>query len=678
MGKNDRIEDIVRGALFTEIRLLSDGKSIVMDPETETLYYKKRLSVYSIPVFRFLKENKHKNVPEIHLFWQEEGDLIVIEELIQGQTLDQLLDSGESMSFEEKKRILLELCDALEYLHSATPPIIHRDIKAANVMIREDGAVKLIDYDAAKQYVADKKRDTVLIGTQGVAAPEQYGFGQSDERTDIFAMGKLIERLLPDSVHAMEIAEKATKLQPEMRYPGISEMRRQIERLWDPAISDADHRKQVIAERMRSRTAKRAVIGLAIFTVLAVGLAVFLKFIYPEYFVRKPAYEEGIALMESGEYEKAAEQFEICGKDYRDTEEQMKACSTKLAELQKQKRLDSIREQYETTAKTAVEAWRASKINQKEKTAIEACINVSRNGLDEGETLEAFCEELLQDAMKDVDNELVDRASSTMFVMEKNLSTNAGYSDIMDEKRTKYIAKLEEKEKYAAAADYYKKLSTITKQDYTEQITEYEYLQAIFSKSIGSYKTAAETFLKLYDYKDSAALMRESYYLYGVELISNGMLTDAVLYLNKADNYPGAADLAKHAKYKYCLEHADAPDKTTRSYLKDLVEAGYDGAGDLKKKVEEWKLSFKLKEKSTYEVSLDITFNGGPEDGLDGYKAVLHEKKGTTSSYISSMHVRSGETCNLSLKNAYGNTLSTIKRIDIYDLQGKKIGSYSR
>ncbi|MCR4839262.1 MAG: protein kinase, partial [Eubacterium sp.] len=208
MDRKEQLNDIVRGALFSEVRVLSDGRSIVMDPETERLYYRKRLSVYSIPVFRFLKEHKHKNLPEIHLFWQEEGDLIVIEELIQGHTLEELLDSGKALyaekglCFEEKKRILLELCDALEYLHSANPPIIHRDIKASNVMIREDGTLKLIDYDAAKQYVAEKSRDTVLIGTQGIAAPEQYGFAQSDERTDIFALGKLIERLLPESKQA--------------------------------------------------------------------------------------------------------------------------------------------------------------------------------------------------------------------------------------------------------------------------------------------------------------------------------------------------------------------------------------------------------------------------------------------------------------------------------------------
>ena len=79
----EQLEDIVRGALYTEVRALSDGKSIVMDPETEHLYYRKKLSVYSVPVFRFLKEHTHKNLPSIHLFWKEEGNLIVIEELIQ-------------------------------------------------------------------------------------------------------------------------------------------------------------------------------------------------------------------------------------------------------------------------------------------------------------------------------------------------------------------------------------------------------------------------------------------------------------------------------------------------------------------------------------------------------------------------------------------------------------------
>ena len=678
MGLNDKLEDIVRGSLYTEIRVLSDGKSIVMDPETETLYYKKRLSVYSIPVFRYLKENKHKNIPEIHLFWQEEGDLIVIEELIQGKTLDEMLESGEKIPFEEKKRILLELCDALEYLHSSKPPIIHRDIKAANVMIRSDNTVKLIDYDAAKQFVAEKTRDTVLIGTQGIAAPEQYGFGQSDERTDIYAMGKLIEHLLPESVHAMEIAEKATRLQPDMRYGTISEMRRQIDHLWDPVISDAEHRKQVIRTSLRSRTAKRVFICAGLLVVIVTGWILFRKLVYPEFFVRRPAYNEGIALMEEGKYEEAAGQFEICGKDYKDTAEQMKTCEEKLSEIRAEEEKDRIRDEYISTATTAMEKWRSSKVQQTELNALEACIKLCIKGLDSGETLKAFCGELLQEALQNYEKGLEVRSRDTMLQMEKKLRVGGVYQEIMEEKRKEYFAALEENDDYKIIAVYYEKLSEIDRMDHKDEINENNYLYAMVLKKNGSYKAAAELFLKMFEYKDSAERKKECDYLAGKEYISQGKWKDAVLYLNKADDYPGAADLANQAKYSYCQEHADAPDDQTRIYLEELKKAGYSGSADLKNQVEEWKVTFELKEVSAYEVTVDLTFTGGPADGMDGYKAVLHTKDGTTSTYIDKSQIVSGSKENIRLMNTSGGTLKSVKRLDIYTAKGKLIGSYSR
>ena len=678
MNRQEQLADIVRGSLYTEVRVLSDGKSIVMDPETERLYYRKRLSVYSIPVFRYLKEHTHKNIPEIHLFWQEEGDLIVIEELIQGNTLDQLLVSEKELSFDEKKRILLELCDALEFLHSANPPIIHRDIKAANVMIREDGAVKLIDYDAAKQYVADKSQDTVLIGTRGIAAPEQYGFGQSDERTDIYAMGKLIERLLPDSKHAREIVQKSTKLQPEMRYESISQVRRQIEKLWDPAISDAEHRKQKAISTLRSRTAKRVIIGCGILAILVGGGIWFRRSIYPELFVKRPAYNKAIEAMDSGDYEEALKQFDICGKDFKDAEAQVKVCNDKLSDIRAEERKQEIREQYETKAKTAVEAWRASKTGTNETAALSACIDVCKNGLDDGEKLQSLCDELYKDALSRLEMKRTVQASDILIKMEQKLNQDGVYRTIMEEKRDAFLSLLEERGEYKEWIRYYEELAKITLSDYTEQITEVEYLQALSWKKNEHYTKAADQFLKIYEYKDSAKQKNECNYLEGKKLLTQGKIQDAVVYLNKADDYPGAADLVLQAKYQYCQEHKNAPDATTRYYLIDLEKAGYSGAEDLKNEVEDWTVHFEVKEQNTYTVAVELVFYGGPQDGMKGYKAVSHEKNGTTATYISDRTIKSGTEDSLTITNPGGNMYKNLKRIDIYDLKGKKIGSYKK
>ena len=268
------LDEIVENSLYTEVKKLRDGISLVMDPKTDKIYLRKVLDVFSVPVFEYLNSHTDVHIPRIKAFWEEGDKLVVIEEYIQGTTLEELLEKGQDykgdkFEFAEIKRILIELCDGLIFLHGANPPIIHRDVKASNVIISEDGRVKLIDYDAAKQFTKGKKKDTVLIGTQGIAAPEQYGFAQSDERTDIFALGKLMERMLSGIEHseagqAEKIVEKATKLQPELRYKTVLEMKMAVERLRSPMDKASPVDKKLVAA---------AVIIAAL--LLALGFTVF-------------------------------------------------------------------------------------------------------------------------------------------------------------------------------------------------------------------------------------------------------------------------------------------------------------------------------------------------------------------------------------------------------------------
>ena len=128
------------------------------------------------------------------------------------------------------------LCDILLPMHSQNPPIIHRDIKGSNVIIDNEGKIYLIDFDASKLVVKGKNRDTDLIGTEEYAAPEQYGFGQSDQRTDIYAMGILMNKLLTGKFPSeekykgalSEIIEKATSLDPVNRYQNVQEFKQSL------------------------------------------------------------------------------------------------------------------------------------------------------------------------------------------------------------------------------------------------------------------------------------------------------------------------------------------------------------------------------------------------------------------------------------------------------------------
>lgn len=103
---------------------------------------------------------------------------------------------------------------------------------ASNIMVTADGVVKLIDYDAAKIKHKEESHDTVYLGTHGSAAPEQYGFGSSDERTDIYAIGILIKELFPDNKRYQRIAETAAMLDPSDRYQSVKELRRAIKGRW--------------------------------------------------------------------------------------------------------------------------------------------------------------------------------------------------------------------------------------------------------------------------------------------------------------------------------------------------------------------------------------------------------------------------------------------------------------
>ena len=93
-------------------------------------------------------------------------------------------------------RLCAKLAEILIYLHSRTPPVIHRDIKPENVIITEEKEPVLIDFDIARTFKTAEETDTVFFGTKGYAPPEQYGFAQTDCRSDIYAFGVLLRFLL--------------------------------------------------------------------------------------------------------------------------------------------------------------------------------------------------------------------------------------------------------------------------------------------------------------------------------------------------------------------------------------------------------------------------------------------------------------------------------------------------
>ena len=198
-----------------------------------------------------LKRLKHPYLPSIVDVIEDDETFIIVMDYVEGWSLDKILEEHgvqqESVVVEWAK----QLCDVMGYLHSRTPAIIYRDMKPANVMLKPDGTVTLIDFGTAKNYEINYG-ETTGIGTIGYAAPEQYigsGLGRTDARTDIYCLGMTLYHLLTGqdpcrnlisdtSIRAVNpalsrgldsIIRKCTAHQPEDRYQSCEELMYDLE-----------------------------------------------------------------------------------------------------------------------------------------------------------------------------------------------------------------------------------------------------------------------------------------------------------------------------------------------------------------------------------------------------------------------------------------------------------------
>ncbi len=146
----------------------------------------------------------HPNLPQISDFFSENGRQYLVMELVEGFTLEKILADEGHLSVDETLEIARQLSDVLRYLHEQPQPIIFRDLKPGNIIITSRGVVKLIDFGIARFFRADKKTDTRALGTPGYAAPEQYGTGQTDARSDIYSLGATLHQALTGINPAIE------------------------------------------------------------------------------------------------------------------------------------------------------------------------------------------------------------------------------------------------------------------------------------------------------------------------------------------------------------------------------------------------------------------------------------------------------------------------------------------
>jgi len=172
----------------------------------------------------------HNGLPKLETKSENETSIFVLREYVEGIPLDHYMAERVILDKAQAVHIVTELCDVLSYLHSQTPPIIHRDIKPSNIVYDPDsGKVTLIDFGISRRYSNESDNDTLNLGTKKFAPPEQYGFAQTDCRTDIYALGILLRFLVTGDVDGTandkileQIIGKCCAFSPKDRYQSVN------------------------------------------------------------------------------------------------------------------------------------------------------------------------------------------------------------------------------------------------------------------------------------------------------------------------------------------------------------------------------------------------------------------------------------------------------------------------
>lgn len=269
-----------RISIYEEIVELSNDKIyIVKSSLDDKIYIKKILPIENYEIYRQIKNLAILNIPEIYEIIEDNNKVIIIEEYINGNSLKDILDKGQMLPEIKVIGYMLDLIDILEGLYSGSSHIIHRDIKPSNIMINNDGILKLIDFDISRIHKTDKSTDTTILGTYGYAAPEQFGFNQSDMRTDIYSIGATMNILLTGKLAIEElytgnlskIISKCIELDPDKRFQSIDELKNQLLKSQEKYNTMNKEQKNLKLPGFNSNKLVFKVIGSVWYAILIMG-----------------------------------------------------------------------------------------------------------------------------------------------------------------------------------------------------------------------------------------------------------------------------------------------------------------------------------------------------------------------------------------------------------------------
>lgn len=198
-----------------------------------------------------MADRKLSGIPKAYRIFEENGEVYLVREYIEGMSLAQMVLQKGGISEAEICRISRKICQTAEQFQNPNEPMIHRDIKPENIVVTPGGEVVFIDFGTMRSYKKDGSRDTFVVGTRGTAAPEQYGYTQTDQRTDVYAIGQTMLYMVSESYEMNQLSEcavsrrmkkiieKACSFEPDKRYGDAAQLRRAVEKC------QANNRKKV-------------------------------------------------------------------------------------------------------------------------------------------------------------------------------------------------------------------------------------------------------------------------------------------------------------------------------------------------------------------------------------------------------------------------------------------------
>lgn len=226
-------------AVCEELTLLNNNeeyRTLLVRRKTDgRILVRKEVPLAQGGIYQQIQSIRHPNLVGVQQVCFGQNRCIVLEDYISGRTLAEILEERGCLPQEEALDCFAQLLDGLEVIHSYN--IIHRDLKPENILVSIDGVVKLLDFGIARFLKENQTKDTTVLGTVGYASPEQFGFRQTDVRTDIYAAGILLNKMLtgkmPDEaqvsdVRLKRVIDKCMEIDPRNRFADLQALRAEL------------------------------------------------------------------------------------------------------------------------------------------------------------------------------------------------------------------------------------------------------------------------------------------------------------------------------------------------------------------------------------------------------------------------------------------------------------------